>query len=238
MYGWRGRIGLLVPSTNTSMEVDFFRLAPDGVSVHTARLKTEKELTMDVLANMEAAAEEAAESVATAEVNVVVFGCTAGSFQKGPEWNRKFTKKLEGIAKVPVVTTSHAAIEALKEMGLKKISVATPYPNAVNELLKSYLKSCNFDVLDLKTFDMSDQFAHTKVEPSEIYSLAKRSDTPESEGIFISCTQMRTLSIIETLEDDLKKPVITATQASMWLALRFLKVSMGKKGFGRLMERL
>jgi maleate cis-trans isomerase len=238
MYGWRGRIGLLIPSTNTSMEVDFYRLAPDGVSVHTARLKTEKEATIDTLVKMEEAAEEAAASVATAEVNVIVFGCTSGSFINGPEWNKKFIEKLEGIAKVPVITTAQAMIEALKEMSLKKISITTPYVRVTNEHLKSFLESYNFEVLDLKTFDMLDQFAHAKVEPSEIYSLAKKSDTPESEGIFISCTQMRTLDIIETLENDLKKPVITATQASMWLALKTLKVTMGKKGVGKLMERL
>ena len=238
MYGWRGRIGLLVPSTNTSMEVDFFRLAPEGVSVHTARLKTEKEATIDTLVKMEAAAEEAAETVATAEVNVVVFGCTSGSFVKGPEWNREMIARLEKRAKVPVITTAQAMIEGLREMGLKKISVTTPYVNVTNELLKSFLKAHHFEVMDLKTFDMLDQFAHARVEPSEIYALAKKSDRPESEGIFIACTQMRTLDIIETLENDLKKPVITATQASMWLALKVLRVNMGREGFGKLMKRL
>jgi maleate cis-trans isomerase len=215
------------------MEVDFSRLAPDGVSVHTARLKTEKEATIETLEKMEAAAEEAAESVATAEVDVVVFGCTSGSFVKGPEWNKKMIKNLERVAKVPVITTAQAMIEALKE-----ISVTTPYVKVTNERLKSFLKSHHFDVLDLKTFDMLDQFAHARIEPSEIYALAKKSDKPKSAGLFIACTQMRTLDIIEILENDLKKPVITATQASMWLALKVLKVNMGREGFGKLMKRL
>lgn len=238
MYGWRGRIGLLVPSTNTTMEPDFYRLAADGVSVHTARLKTEKEATIETLTKMEEAAEEAAESVATAEVNIIVYGCTSGSFIKGPEWNKKLIEKLEHKTKVPVITTAQAMIEALIEMDMKEISVTTPYVNVTNERLISFLKSYKFEVLDLKTFDMLDQFAHAAIEPSEIYTLAKKSDKPESKGIFIACTQLRALDIIEILENDIKKPVITATQASMWLALKVLKVTMGKEGFGKLMKRL
>ena len=238
MYGWRGRIGLLVPSTNTTMEVDFYRLAPEGVSIHTARLKTEREATIDTLVKMEEAAEEAAESVATAEVNVIVFGCTSGSFIKGPEWNKKLIEKLESKAGKPVITTAQAMIESLKEMNLGKISVTTPYVKVTNDQLKAFLESYSVRVLDLKTFDMLDQFAHAEIEPSEIYSLAKQSDKPESEGIFIACTQMRALDIIEKLERDIKKPVITATQASMWLALKMLKVNMENEGFGKLMKRL
>lgn len=238
MYGWRTRIGLLIPSTNTTMEVDFHRLAPDGVSVHTARLKTQKEATIETLVKMEEETEEAAESVATAEVNVIVYGCTSGSFIKGPEWNKKMIKKLESKTKLPVVTTAQAMIEALREMKMKKISVTTPYVKVTNDRLVTFLENHNFQVLDLKTFDMLDQFAHAQIEPSEIYSLAKKSDTPDSDGIFIACTQMRALDIIEALERDIKKPVITATQASMWLALKVSKVSMTKEGFGTLMRRL
>lgn len=238
MYGWRARIGLLVPSTNTTMEVDFHRLAPDGVSVHTARLKTQKEATIETLVKMEEETEEAAESVATAEVNVIVYGCTSGSFIKGPEWNKKMIKKLESKTKLPVVTTAQAMIEALREMKMKKISVTTPYVKVTNDRLVTFLENHNFQVLDLKTFDMLDQFAHAQIEPSEIYSLAKKSDKPEADGIFIACTQMRALDIIEALERDIKKPVITATQASMWLALKVSKVSMTKEGFGTLMKRL
>lgn len=238
MYGWRARVGLLIPSTNTTMEVDFYRMAPEGVSVHTARLKTEREGTIDTLLKVEETAEEAAESLATAKVDVIVFGCTSGSFIKGPEWNKKIIERLEGITKIPVVTTAQAMIEALKEMGMQKISLTTPYVEVTNKSLISFLESYDFKVLDLKTFDMLDMFDHAKIEPSEIYCLAKKSDKPEADGIFIACTQLRALDIIETLEKDIKKPVVTAIQASMWLALKVLKVSMEREGFGKLMRRL
>jgi maleate cis-trans isomerase len=238
MYGWRARIGLLIPSTNTTMEVDFYRMAPEGVSVHTARLKTEREGTIETLLKMEETAEEAAESLATAKVDVIVFGCTSGSFIKGPEWNKKIIERLESITKIPVVTTAQAMIEALKEMGIQKISLTTPYVEVTNKSLISFLESYDFKVLDLKTFDMLDMFDHAKIEPSEIYCLAKKSDKPEADGIFIACTQLRAIDIIETLEKDIKKPVVTAIQASMWLALKVLKVSMEREGFGKLMRRL
>lgn len=238
MYGWRGRIGLLVPSTNTTMEVDFYRMAPQGVSVHTARLKTRREGTLETLLKMEETAEEAAESIATAEVDVIVFGCTSGSFIKGPEWNNKIIRRLGDITKIPIVTTAGAMIEALKEMNFQKVSLVTPYIEATNKSLMSFIEGYDIKVLNLKAFDMLDMFDHAKIEPSEIYSLAKKSYKEESDGVFIACTQLRAVEIIETLENDIKRTVITAVQASMWSALRALKVGMDKEGFGRLMKKL
>jgi len=213
-------------------------MAPEGVTVHTARLWTRREATIETLLKMEDSAEEVAESVATAEVNVIVYGCTSGSFIKGPEWNKKIIEKLERKTKIPVITTAGAMVEALKAMGMGKVSVTTPYVKVTNDSLAAFLESNGIRVLDLKSFDMLDMFDHAKVEPSQIYNLAKQSNQPEADGVFIACTQLKVLDIIEKLEQDLKKPVVTATQASMWLALKAAKVGVAREGFGQLLKKL
>ena len=111
MYGWRGRIGLLVPSINTTMETEFWRIAPEGVSVHTARIAGGRHGTPEELRGMENASKQAAADVAMVEPDVVVYGCTSGSFFEGPEWNRKICEQLTAIAKAPTVTTAGAMAE-------------------------------------------------------------------------------------------------------------------------------
>ena len=98
MYGWRGRIGLLVPSINTTMETEFWRIAPEGVSVHSARIAGGRHGTPEELRGMENASKQAAADVAMVEPDVVVYGCTSGSFFEGPEWNRRICEQLTEIA--------------------------------------------------------------------------------------------------------------------------------------------
>ena len=119
MYGWRGRIGLLVPSINTTMETEFWRIAPEGVSVHSARIAGGRHGTPEELRSMEKASLKAAEEVAMVEPDVVVYGCTSGSFFEGPEWNRKICEQLSAIAKAPTVTTAGGMAACLLAGGHK-----------------------------------------------------------------------------------------------------------------------
>src|SRR5262245_37655391 len=165
MYGWRGRIGLLVPSINTTMETEFWRIAPDGVSVHSARISGGRHGTPEELRGMEAASKQAARDVAMVEPDVVVYGCTSGSFFEGPEWNRKICDQLTEIAKAPTVTTAGAMAAALAAGGHKRVDVVTPYVELTNERLKQFLKAHDIEVPTLGTFDMLDMFDHAKIEP-------------------------------------------------------------------------
>ena len=141
MYGWRGRMGLLVPSINTTMETEFWRIAPAGVSVHTARIAGGRHGTPEELRGMESASKQAAAEVAMVEPDVVVYGCTSGSFFEGPEWNKKICEQLTAIAKAPTVTTAGAMAECLVAGGYKKVDVVTPYVEVTNERLKQFLRT-------------------------------------------------------------------------------------------------
>ena len=133
MYGRRGRIGLLVPSINTTMETEFWRIAPEGVSVHSARIAGGRHGTPEELRSMENASKKAAEEVAMVEPDVVVYGCTSGSFFEGPEWNRKICEQLTSIARAPTVTTAGAMAACLMAGGHKKVDIVTPYVDVASE---------------------------------------------------------------------------------------------------------
>lgn len=238
MYGWRGRIGLLVPSINTTMETEFWRIAPEGVSVHSARIAGGRHGTPEELRSMESASLKAAEEVAMVEPDVVVYGCTSGSFFEGPEWNRKICEQLTAITKAPTVTTAGGMAACLMAGGHKKVDVVTPYVELTNERLKQFLRAHGIDVVTLGTFDMLDMFDHAKIQPEEIYAKVKEITTPDAEAVFIACTQLRALEVIDLLERDLGKPVYSAVQASAWQAYEAMGVDPQIADCGSLLRAL
>ena len=224
MYGWRGRIGLLVPSINTTMETEFWQIAPEGVSVHSARIAGGRHGTPEELRSMENASKTAAADVAMVEPDVVVYGCTSGSFFEGPEWNRKICDQLSAITKAPTVTTAGGMAACLLAGGHRHVDVVTPYVELTNERLKQFLKAHGIDVMKLGTFDMLDMFDHAKIQPEEIYRKVKETTTPDSDAVFVACTQLRALEVLDMLERDLGKPVYSAVQASAWQAFEAMGV--------------
>lgn len=238
MYGWRGRIGLLVPSINTTMETEFWKIAPEGVSVHVARIAGGRHGTPDELRSMESASKKAAEEIAMIEPDVVVYGCTSGSFFEGPEWNAQICKELTAITGAPTVTTAGAMVAGLNAGGHKKVDIVTPYVDVTNARLKEFLKLHGIEVGKLSTFDMLDMFDHAKILPEEIYKKVKETITPDSEAVFISCTQLRALEVIDMLERDLGKPIYSAVQASAWQAYDLMGIDPGIIGCGSLLRSL
>ena len=238
MYGWRGRIGLLVPSINTTMETEFWKIAPEGVSVHVARIAGGRHGTPDELRSMEGASKQAAEEIAMIEPDVVVYGCTSGSFFEGPEWNARICEALTKITGAPTVTTAGAMVAGLDAGGHKKVDIVTPYVDVTNARLKEFLKLHGIEVGKLSTFDMLDMFDHAKILPEEIYKKVKETITPDSEAVFISCTQLRALEVIDMLERDLGKPIYSAVQASAWQAYELMGIDPVIIDSGRLLRSL
>ena len=239
MYGMRGKIGIIVPAINTTMEVDFHKLAPEGVSVHTARIGwDEPESSVESLEEMTNKAVKAAMDVALAHVDVIVYGCTSGSFYKGSDWDKQLCEILSKESGIPSITTSTAALEGMREMGIKKVSVATPYSEEVDKRLREFLKGNDFEVMNLESLRQPDVWEHARNAPFIMYELGKKAFVPGADGIFISCTQLRSIDIAEQLEQDVGKPVVTAVQASMWLALKTLGIKAPIDGYGELLRRL
>lgn len=238
MYGWRGRIGLLVPSINTTMETEFWRIAPEGVSVHVARIAGGRHGTPEELRSMEEASKHAASEVAMVEPDVVVYGCTSGSFFEGPAWNQRICDQLTAISKAPTVTTAGAMVGCLAAGGHKKVDVVTPYVELTNERLKQFLKVQGIETVKLGTFDMLDMFDHAKIQPEEIYRKVLDITTPASEAVFVACTQLRALEVLDMLERDLGKPVYSAVQASAWQAYEALGIDPKISNCGSLLRKL
>lgn len=235
MYGWRLRIGLIVPSSNTTMESEFHVMKPEGVSVHTARMRL-IEATPEALLKMADDAHRAAELLATADVDVIIYGCTTGSLVGGVEWEERLAREIEEETGVKTITTAGAVVEAFRALGLKRLCVATPYIKELDELEVKFLSDLGFEVLAIKGLGLKRNTEIGSQPPWVSYRLAREVYREGADGIFISCTNFRTIEAIEPLEEEFGKPVVTSNQASMWAALRLIHQPI--EGFGRLLREL
>ncbi|MEM2896278.1 MAG: maleate cis-trans isomerase [Candidatus Bathyarchaeia archaeon] len=238
MSGWRTKLGFMIPCTDTVLESDAYRIVPYGISVHFTRMML-REVTPKALQEMATEIEKAAALLYMAEVDVIAFGCTSGSLIMGPEYDKKIIKRILSVApNVKATTTATAVINALNELNLKKIVVLTPYIDKVNEKEKEFLEAHNFKVLNIKGLGIFKDVEISKVSPETIYGLAKAINMPEADGVFISCTNFRSTEVVDVLEKDLEKPIITSNQATIWDMLKKANVRDEIRGFGKLMERL
>lgn len=235
MYGWRARIGVLVPSTNTVVESEFNLMAPEGVSIHAARMK----LTVtnpETLVDMEKHAKRASDEIATAGVAVIVYACTSGSFVGGSQWEKDLVKNIEDNTGIKTVTTAGSIIEGLKAVGAKNIVMATPYKQELNVCEVNFLESKGFNVLAEKGLGIDENIKVGSLTPQVAYNLCKSIFVKEADAILISCTDFRTIEIIDILEEDFGVPVITSNQVSMWAALRKAGIGEPIPGLGKIMD--
>ena len=240
MYGWRARIGLMIPSTVTTMDQEFNRLVPEGVSVHVTRL-FHTSSSLEGLASLYDNIERAAEELATAHVNVIVFGCTSGGLIKGKSYEKDIRNKIaKASGNIPAITVIGSVIDALNTLKIKTLIVATPYIPEVYEAEKIFLENMGFKVLDIRGLGIEDSVSISYEYPSSSYKLAKSMflENSESDGIFISCTNFRTIEIIDKLEKDTRLPVVTGVQATLWNCLKKVNCNESILGYGKLLANI
>lgn len=243
MYGQRGRIGLIVPSTNTTCEMEFHKVIPEGVSVHTARCFLREDRTprerIESIAKMGGELLEAARCVASVEPGIIVWACTSGSFIKGRGYDGELIGYLEKEVKTPVITTSTAVLGALKALRVRNVSMVTPYADEINLKEKSFFEDSipGLRIVKMRGLGIIANLPKGRLFPESAYLAAKEVNDDTSDSIFISCTNWRTLEIIELLEKDTKKPVISSVQATVWLTFKKLGLP-NMEGYGQLLRKI
>jgi maleate isomerase len=238
----RRRIGVMVPSTNTTCEADFQMVVPRPFTVHGQRLwLTNDALGEEGMIRMNAEIESGARYLATARVDAISYGCTTGSFFKGPGWDREMIALIEKTAGVPAVATSPSVVAALRSFGARRISVATPYPEWNNQRLRAYLAAQGFEVLNLEAEPEAARAGNQGIndqDPAVIVEFASRACRPDADALLCSCTAWRSVEAVEEIERRTGKPVVTSNQASIWMTLRRLGHTEPIAGFGRLLRSL
>ncbi len=239
MYGWRGRVGLIVPSTNGVAEMEAFRMLPEGVSVHFTRIPYAGTGTEEAESKMLQALEDSARLLAgsseTVGANVVGLAHGSGTSYRGAGFDRALNERMSKIAGVPAISMSTAVVDALNKLGAKRVSVASPfYQTRMLEKFKSFLEGYGFEVKEARNLQLNRHDLVSREPPQTAYHLMKSVNKSDSDAIVLNNPNIRTLEIIEPLENDLGKPVVAGNQALMWACLRTIGVKDPQTGLGRL----
>lgn len=210
------RVGLLVPSSNTVMEVDFYRRLPAGATLHTGRMYLETTTPEAEGVMLDQHVVPAARDLATAKPAVLVFGCTSAGALRGNEYDRELCLRLAQEADAQVVSVIASVRRAITRRGAKTLGVVTPYVDALNDKIRSSLEADGSRVTAIDGLGITDNFRIAQVTPEEIAEFAfRRLHDVRADLVFVSCTNFRALEAIPLIEERLGTPVVTSNQAAL-----------------------
>jgi maleate isomerase len=236
-YGWRAKIGLLVmfDDSITEPNIDDIFGRIDGISSYAARLNYPiDDCTVEGLARLYDDVDKATIQLASLKPNVICFCCTSGSVVIGEQ---KLLNTIKANAQGASPTTTITAVKnAFKELGLTKIAMGTPYIDEINAIEHRHLEDAGFSVVNVEGLQIRSSSAICALPPEPLYELGKSVDRPEADCVFISCGGLNMLPVIEQLERDIGKPVITSNTAIAWDVLRKANVRESIDGCGILLR--
>jgi maleate isomerase len=229
------RIGLIIPSLNVTIEPEFNAYAPEDVSVHVTRLLLSKGDPKH-LAEMGRETEKACKLLGTANVSVIAYACTSGSLIGGSSWEKKLAARMRSRLRIPVVTTARSVVDAFRELGISKVAVATPYVREVNQLEKKFLEQNRIGVTKITGLGYVYGEELHREPPAAAIEMAEQVDSDEAEGIFLSCTDLKTFTVLDRIERLVGKPVVSSNSATLWSCLRAMKLDAKIPALGSLLR--
>ena len=213
------RLGIMVPSVNVVLEEDMPQHLSPRVMPHYTRVKLSAN-TQAEIAGMIDFVPSAAADLADARVDVIGFACTGGSVIGGPGYDDRITAAIERETGVPATTTASAIIAALRHLSATAIVLGTPYEPWLNECEVKFFEGNGLRVIRERGLGVPNPSDCQAVTGAEVVELARAIDTPDAQAIVLSCANFRAWEVVDAIEDELGKPVITSNQAILWHMLQ------------------
>ncbi len=232
--GINSKVGLIALSTDFMIEKDFKKIIENmKVDLFVNRIRSYYPLTKENLIKMAENVTEVSKDILPDEkLDCVVYGCTSGTIASGYDLIKDKINLAKPEAKV--VTPSSAAVKALRKMNVKKVSIFTPYSEKLNNDVVDYFKKENFIVTSNSYFDILYDNDIAKVDPDYLFEVITKMDLGEAEAVFLSCTNLPALNIVDKLEKKLNKIVLSSNQVLIWDTLQNIKKTEPVNGFGKL----
>lgn len=231
----RAKLGFVVLAMEQTVEDDVFRLTPPGVGVHFSRVAMANEATVETLKTMGPRIRDAAGLLLPEDrLDVVCYTCNCGTMVIGEE--RVLAALSDGKPEALPTTVMGGVVSSLKALGARRIVVGTPYLDEVNSHVLAFLEGHGFEVLDLEGLNIRENTMIDRVEPGYLQDFAASLDRPDADAVFVCCGALRTLDIVDGLEQQVGKPAVVSNQAMMWDCLRRAGIHDRIEGFGRLFE--
>jgi maleate isomerase len=228
------RIGLIALATDLTSEGDFARICtPRNVAVHVARVLYENPTNAQNLRAMQPRLAEAAKLILPGEtLDAIAYSCTAASVLIGDAEVAAAVQS--GRPGVPCVTPIGAALAALRRLGARRISILTPYTEAVTRPVCAFFAERGFELRTAACFGLEDDRRMARLTPQSLVEAAGEICDSAADALFVSCTALRACEAAEAIEARIGRPVVTANQAMIWGALRAAGYGEPIPGFGRL----
>jgi len=210
------RVGLLIPSSNTVMEVDFYRHLPHDVTLHTGRMYMESTTPEGEGLMLDEYAMPAARDLGTAKPDIVVFGCTSAGALRGIAYDQELCARIEDVTGALVVSVINAVREGISRRSAARIGVVTPYVDALNEKIQASIQEDGVEVAAIHGLGITDNFAIAAVTPEEIAGFAEsKLGGLDVDLVFASCTNLHAVDAIAMIEARLGVPAMTSNLAAL-----------------------
>ncbi|MSO92529.1 MAG: hypothetical protein EXQ86_03910 [Rhodospirillales bacterium] len=241
MFQTPRRIAVLIPASDPIVENDFHLFLPKGISFHTGRLPQAaqaKTAAFESLNSMTDNAPAVAKTMVQVDPELILFCCTAASFYKGVGWDNTLAKSITDATGIPATVTSGCVARALNAVGARTAFMVTPYRDEINKIEREFFKGNGVEIKSHTTFDCPNSRDIDKKTPDEIISRVRenKKEIAACDAIFISCTALRSMETIESLEAEYNKPVITSNASSIWDMLQRLGIDSSGVKAGRLFK--
>lgn len=243
------RVGMIVPSSNLTMETELPRMLHDREQIvpderftfHSSRMRM-KHVTPEELARMNAQTERASLELADARPDVVASACLVAIMAQGPGYHchaeRQITGVLEGEGlDLPVISSAGALLRALEAMGAQRIAMITPYMKPLTKLVADYIEDAGVEVCDALSLEVSDNLAVARLDPAGLREHWRKVDVSDADVLVLSaCVQMPSLAALQPVEDASGLPVMSAASATVFTILSELGLEPTVPDAGRLLS--
>ena len=228
------KIGLIALASDYMIEKDFIRVIKDKkIDFFVNRIETFNPLTSENLIKMSNKITQVTKDILPDEkIDCVAYGCTSGTIAAG--YNSIEEKIKKAKPNTSVTTPSTAAVNALKKLDIKKIYLFTPYPKKLNDEVIEFFKKEGFEITSNSYFDIESDIDIGKVDPEYLYEVLSNINLNGADALFISCTALPALAIIDRLEKKHGKMVLSSNQALIWETLEKIGMNKSVSGFGKL----
>ena len=230
------RVGLIALASDFMIEKDFINVIKNRkIDFFVNRIECYNPLTKENLVKMANKVTDVTKDILPdQDLDCVVYGCTSGTIAAGHESIEQKVKVAKPMAEVS--TPSTAAIKALKKLNIKKLCIFTPYSKKLNNEVVEYFKSEGFEITSNSYFDIEADYDIGKVDQNYLYDVLSKLDLNGADALFVSCTALPVLPIIDKLEKNLQTTVLSSNQALIWDTLVQIKKNNSVEGFGKLFQ--
>ena len=230
------KVGLIALSTDQTIENDFQNICNNlPVDIFINRIHNKNPLTKENLLKMgEDLASVTKKILPDEKLNTIAYGCTSGTIAIGE--NNVKEKILSAKPGCYVTTPVTSTMKAFKKMNIKKIALFTPYPDAVNKTILEYFTKKNIEVSSFASLNLNLDSEFANVDPNYILEISSKLETKNADALFISCTALPVLNILDKLEKKIQKPVLSSNQTLIWDTIRSIGYKSAIKGYGKPLE--